>query len=58
MAGIMLYRLYLRQIKSFGVITLYRNIGKDNFKYDDIFLLDMLKEHLHLDLTKKKRVEK
>ena len=29
-----------------GVITLYRCIGKDNFQYDDIFLLDMLKDHL------------
>lgn len=29
-----------------GVITLYRTIGKDNFQYEDIFLLDMLKDHL------------
>lgn len=29
-----------------GVVTFYRTIGKDNFQYDDIFLLDMLKDHL------------
>ena len=29
-----------------GIITFYRTIGKDNFRYDDIFLLNMLKEHL------------
>ena len=38
-----------------GVITLYRNIGKDNFKYDDIFLLDMLKEHLSFRLNQEKK---
>lgn len=29
-----------------GVVTLYRTIGKDNFVYDDIFLINMLKDHL------------
>lgn len=29
-----------------GVITFYRTIGKDNFQYDDIFILDMLKDHI------------
>lgn len=29
-----------------GVITLYRTIGKDNFVYDDVFIMDMLKDHL------------
>lgn len=29
-----------------GVITLYRTIGKDNFVYDDVFVMDMLKEHI------------
>ena len=41
--------------KFLGVITLYRNIGKDNFKYDDIFLLDMLKEHLSFRLNQEKK---
>lgn len=29
-----------------GVITFYRTIGKDNFQYDDIFIMDMLKDHI------------
>lgn len=29
-----------------GTASFYRTIGKDNFQYDDIFLLDMLKDHL------------
>ncbi|MDD3370133.1 MAG: LuxR C-terminal-related transcriptional regulator [Lachnospiraceae bacterium] len=46
-----------------GVITFYRTIGKDNFSYDDILLLDMLKEHLAYRLwvgqcEQKKAVEK
>ena len=32
--------------KFVGVITFYRTIGKKNFKYDDIFILDLLKDHL------------
>lgn len=29
-----------------GVITLYRTVGKDNFAYDDVFIMDMMKDHL------------
>lgn len=29
-----------------GKIALYRSVGKENFKYEDIFILDMMKEHL------------
>lgn len=32
--------------KFMGIVNLYRTIGKDNFNYDDIFVLDMLKEHI------------
>lgn len=32
--------------KFLGVVTFYRAMGKDNFQYDDIFILDMLKDHL------------
>ncbi len=32
--------------KFLGVITFYRTIGKEDFCYDDIFVLDMLKDHL------------
>lgn len=35
-----------------GVVNLYRMIGKENFQYEDIFLLDMLKEHLALRLER------
>ncbi len=35
-----------RNKKFLGAITFYRTIGKENFHYDDIFVLDMLKEHL------------
>lgn len=35
-----------------GVVTFYRTIGKDNFQYDDIFILDMLKDHLAFRLYK------
>ena len=37
-----------------GVITLYRTIGKDNFVYDDVFLMDMLKDHLAYRLYRAK----
>lgn len=35
-----------------GVITFYRTIRKENFKYEDIFVLDILKEHLAYRLEK------
>ena len=38
-----------------GVITFYRTIGKDNFHYDDIFQLDMLKDHLAFRLTQEQK---
>lgn len=37
-----------------GMITFYRTIGKGNFDYDDIFLMDMLKNHLSLRLSRDK----
>lgn len=41
-----------------GVITLYRTIGKDDFSYADVFLLDMLKEHLAFCLYQNRENEK
>ncbi|HCM24554.1 MAG TPA: helix-turn-helix transcriptional regulator, partial [Ruminococcaceae bacterium] len=41
-----LQMILAREKEFLGVITFYRTIGKDNFHYDDIFLLDMLKDHL------------
>ena len=38
-----------------GVITFYRTIGKENFQYDDIFILDILKDHLSHRLYKYKK---
>ncbi len=35
-----------RHKKFLGAITFYRTIGKENFHYDDIFVLDILKDHL------------
>ena len=35
-----------------GEITLYRKQGKSDFHYDDVFLLDMLKEHLSYRLDR------
>lgn len=50
-----------RDKKFLGVVTFYRVIGKDNFQYDDIFVLDMLKDHLsyrmHQDYVKEGRRE-
>lgn len=40
-----------------GVITLYRKTGKEDFSYDDVFLLDMLKEHLAYRLYREAQEE-
>lgn len=44
-----------REKEFVGVITFYRTLGKDNFQYDDIFILDMLKDHLAFRLYKYKK---
>ncbi|SDA72349.1 regulatory protein, luxR family [Lachnospiraceae bacterium G11] len=38
-----------------GVVTFYRTIGKDDFAYDDIFILDLLKDHLAYRLYQQKK---
>ncbi|WOC32513.1 MULTISPECIES: response regulator transcription factor [Caproicibacterium] len=49
-------RMILAREKEFlGIVTFYRTIGKDNFRYDDIFLLDMLKDHLAYRLYQERR---
>lgn len=40
-----------------GMVTFYRTIGKDDFHYDDISIVDMLKEHMAYRLEKS-RMEK
>lgn len=37
-----------------GVITFYRKIGKADFKYEDVFMLEILKEHLSYRLFREK----
>ncbi|MCI6858902.1 MAG: helix-turn-helix transcriptional regulator [Eubacterium sp.] len=38
--------------KFLGVVTFYRNIGKDDFSHDEVFLVDMLKDHMSYRLWK------
>lgn len=40
-------QMVLAKEKTFlGAVTFYRTIGKEDFQYDDIFVLDLLKDHL------------
>ncbi|MGN0376333.1 MAG: helix-turn-helix transcriptional regulator [Suilimivivens sp.] len=49
-------QIILAKDKQFlGVATLYRSIGKDNFEYDDIFLVDMLRDHLSFRLSRERQ---
>lgn len=49
-------QLVLAMKKEFvGVVTLYRTIGKDDFLYDDIFILDLIKDHLAYRLYQNKK---
>lgn len=41
-----------RDKRFLGVVTFYRNIGKEDFHYDDIFLLDIVKDHLAYRLSR------
>lgn len=50
-----LQMILAREKQFVGVVTFYRTIGKDNFQYDDIFLLDMLKDHLSFRLYQQKK---
>ena len=48
-------QMVLARKKEFvGVATFYRTIGKDDFAYDDIFILDLLKDHLAYRLYQQK----
>lgn len=47
-----LHMVIYKERKFLGVITFYRTIGKDDFHYDDIFVLDMLKDHMAFRLEK------
>lgn len=41
-----------RNNKFLGIITLYRTIGKEDFDQNDLFMLDILKNHLEYRLEK------
>lgn len=41
--------------ESLGVVTLYRNIGKNDFSHEEVFLVDTLKEHMAYRLWKQKQ---
>lgn len=38
-----------------GVVTFYRTIGKENYHYDDIFVLDMIKDHMAFRLQQEQK---
>lgn len=38
-----------------GLITFYRTIGKENFDSDDMFVLDLMKEHLLFRLSEERK---
>ncbi len=49
-------QMVLARKKEFvGVVTFYRTIGKDDFIYDDIFILDLLKDHMAFRLYQQKK---
>ena len=39
------------------MVSLYRTIGKQDFQYEDIFVLDILKEHLSWRLSRSRNHE-
>lgn len=43
-----------------GIVTFYRTVGKDDFDHDDLFLLDLLKEHMEyrLECSAREQVER
>ena len=46
-----------RNKRFLGVVSLYRTIGKQDFQYEDIFVLDILKEHLAWRLSRSRNRE-
>jgi DNA-binding CsgD family transcriptional regulator len=50
-----LQMIVAREGKLQGVLTFYRNIGKQDFAHDDIFILDLLTEHLAYRLWRQRK---
>lgn len=49
-------RLILEYNKEFvGVVTIYRDSSENDFSYDDVFVLDLLKDHLSYRFYKHRR---
>lgn len=46
-----LQMIFGRNKQFLGVVTLYRTIGKEDFTYEDVFLMDMLKDHMAYRLS-------
>lgn len=44
--GYGLYMVLVRNEKFLGTVTFFRSLEKEDFQYRDIFMLDMVKEHL------------
>lgn len=42
----------VKQEKLLGILSFYRTIGKENFNYNDIIMLEILKEHLTYRIEK------
>lgn len=41
-----LHLVLANQVQCLGIVTFYRTVGKDDFGSDDLFLLELLKEHM------------
>ena len=41
-----LQMIMAKEKKFLGVVTMYRNIGKNDFSHDEVFLVDTLKDHM------------
>ena len=52
-----LQMIIARENKFLGVVTFYRNIGKDNFSHNEVFLVDMLKEHMAYRLDENRKLK-
>ena len=50
-----LQMIMAKEKKFLGVVTMYRNIGKNDFSHDEVFLVDTLKDHMAYRLWQQKQ---
>lgn len=50
-----LQMIMARKKEFLGVVTFYRNIGKNDFTHDEVFLVDTLKDHMAYRLWQQKK---